>query len=574
MHVAIKTVLYLAVVLFGLEVGGSAFPPPGETGIEARDVLFSLAVSFVFVFMLDVNSLLGQNVLLNFATGRYYRPRLEERVFLFIDMENSTGLAERLGPLAFHRLLNRFVADLSDPIVAARGEIYSYVGDELIATWKLDRGIAEGRCVTACFDAMDKLTWSAPDYWREFGAAVNFRAGLHCGPVVTGEMGSVKREIVFLGDTVNTAARIQDFCRQTGERVLASADLIDRFELPQGVAKRSLGDLRLRGKGADISLYALTTGEEAASRSASVSREMGAVWLWRLWEQSRGIDAPATFRRATINCNDGRAALYLALDMELAMPSRRAAIWATATGAAIVVAGAAAAYWARPSVIWPIPVPSPVTERAPTPAAPAAQTSAAAAPPAVASAAVKPAFDVVSVDPTGEAVVAGRAAPHVRVELKDGGKTVAEATSDATGQFVMIPAPLPPGAHSLSLATGAGATLETSNTVAVAVAAPEPAPKAAPPAPQPPASASSPAPNTASSTLPAPQPPANAPSPAPKVASLALPSAARVAIQSIEATAGGGSSPGGWRSPTRWSVSMSAAPLSATPRPRRTAVGR
>jgi len=276
-HVAIKTVLYLAVILFGLEVG-SAFPASGEVGIESSDVLFSLAVAFVFVFMLDVDSLLGQNVLLNFVTGRYYRPRLEERVFLFIDMENSTGLAERLGPLAFHRLLSRFVADLSDPIVAARGEIYSYVGDELIATWKLDQGTAEGRCVTACFDAMDALSRRAPDYRREFGAAVNFRAGLHCGPVVTGEMGSVKREIVFLGDTVNTAARIQDFCRQTGERVLASADLIDRLELPQGVAKRSLGDLRLRGKGADISLYALIRGGKAASRSeAPVNREMGAV---------------------------------------------------------------------------------------------------------------------------------------------------------------------------------------------------------------------------------------------------------------------------------------------------------
>src|SRR5262249_48301139 len=79
------------------------------------------------------NKLLGQNVLLSFISGRYYRPRLEERVLLFIDMEGSTGLAERLGPLAFHRLLNRFVTDLTDPIVAARGEIYSYVGDELIA---------------------------------------------------------------------------------------------------------------------------------------------------------------------------------------------------------------------------------------------------------------------------------------------------------------------------------------------------------------------------------------------------------------------------------------------------------
>ena len=86
-------------------------------------------------------------------------------------------------------------------------------------------------------------------------------------------MGSVKKEIVFLGDTVNTAARIQEFCRQTGDRVLASADLIDRLELPPGVAKRSLGDLRLRGKGADLALYALT--KAAASRAeTSAGREI------------------------------------------------------------------------------------------------------------------------------------------------------------------------------------------------------------------------------------------------------------------------------------------------------------
>ena len=265
-HVLAKTLVYLVVVLFALALGAWVFPAPGEQGIERDDVLFSLAVSFVFVFMFNVNDLLGQNVLLNFITGRYHRPRMEERVFLFIDVEGSTGLAERLGPLAFHRLLNRFVTDLTDPIVAARGEIYSYVGDELIATWKLHEGIAQARCVVACFAAIDLLERSAPDYRREFGVAVTFRAGLHCGPVVTGEMGSVKKEIVFLGDTVNTTARIQDFCRQTGDRVLASAELIDRLELPPGVAKRSLGDLRLRGKGVDLSLYALTKAPEQSAR--------------------------------------------------------------------------------------------------------------------------------------------------------------------------------------------------------------------------------------------------------------------------------------------------------------------
>ena len=261
-HVAVKTLIYLIVIVFALSFSAWAFPAPREEGIEGGDVLFSLAASFVFVFMMSVNRLLGQNVLLSFVTGRYHKPRLEERVLLFIDMEGSTGLAEGLGPLDFHRLLNRFVTDLTDPIVAARGEIYSYVGDELIATWKLEDGIRQARCVTACFDAIDTLARKAPEYRREFGAAVHFRAGLHCGPLIVGEMGSIKAEIVFLGDTVNTAARIQDFCRQTGDRVLASADLIDRLQLPPGVNKRSLGDRRLRGKGADLALYALTKAPE------------------------------------------------------------------------------------------------------------------------------------------------------------------------------------------------------------------------------------------------------------------------------------------------------------------------
>jgi adenylate cyclase len=257
-HVAVKTVIYLIIILLALALGAALFPAPNEQGIELRDVLFSLAASFVFNFMFDINRLLGQNVLLNFITGRYHQPGLEERVFLFVDMEGSTGFAERLGALAFHRLLNRFVIDLTGPIVATRGQIYSYVGDELIATWKLAEGITDGRCVTACFAAVDQLALHAAVYKREFGAAVNFRAGLHCGPVVAGEMGSVKKEIVFLGDTVNTAARIQEFCRHTGDRILASANLVDQLVLPPGIGKRFVGDLRLRGKAHDVTLYALT----------------------------------------------------------------------------------------------------------------------------------------------------------------------------------------------------------------------------------------------------------------------------------------------------------------------------
>ncbi len=91
------------------------------------------------------------------------QPRLEERIFLFIDTVGSTGMAGRLGELTFLRLLNRFVADLTAPIVAARGDFHRYVGDELIAD-----GVVEARCVRACFGTIDGL-----DYPRQYPFAGN-----------------------------------------------------------------------------------------------------------------------------------------------------------------------------------------------------------------------------------------------------------------------------------------------------------------------------------------------------------------------------------------------------------------
>ena len=209
------------------------------------------------------------------------------------------------------------------------------------------------------------------------------------------------------------------------------------------------------------------------------------------------------------------------------MPSRTMAIWAGVTGAVIVVAGAAAAYWTHPDLLWPV-VPPPVATAEPSAAsppptatvAPAVAVAAAKTTPAPPPAAIKPAFDVVNVEPTGEAVVAGRAAPNAKVELRDDGKTVAEATANGEGQFVIIPPALPPGQHSLTLAAPGELAAQTSNTIEVAVAAPETKSVAAKPTQAKAATAAS------SSGLP---PPAETPSGSPD----------RVAVQSVEASAGG-----------------------------------
>jgi adenylate cyclase len=260
LNVGARTLIYLAIFLAGIAIGQLLLPNHSShrvVSISRADILFCFAVMLVVTFLFEVNRMIGHNVLLAFVTGRYHRPHVEERVFLIFDMKGSTAAAERLGEVGFHRLLSRLVTDLSSSVVLERGQIHKYAGDELIATWLLVDGVKGARCLGACFRAIGKLKALAPDYEHEFGQRVELRAALHCGPVVAGEMGSVKKEIVLLGDTLNTAARIVDACRSTGETVIASKALLDRLVVPAGLRARPLGAVPLRGKGRPVELVAL-----------------------------------------------------------------------------------------------------------------------------------------------------------------------------------------------------------------------------------------------------------------------------------------------------------------------------
>ena len=220
-------------------------------------VSLSLAVGANLLF--SVNDLLGPGVLFAFAAGRYSEPRIEERALLFIDMRSSTAIAERLGEIRYLKFLNRFIADVSLGVAEGGGEIHKYVGDEIIATWRLAPGVNEAPCVGACFAALERLNAQAPAYEREFGQRADFRAGLHCGPVAVGELGTLKKEIALIGDAMNTAARILEACRAADNRVLASAALLDRVAaLPPGVTRRGLGELAMRGKERALELYVLS----------------------------------------------------------------------------------------------------------------------------------------------------------------------------------------------------------------------------------------------------------------------------------------------------------------------------
>ncbi len=189
--------------------------------------------------------------------GRYHQPRQELRIFMFLDMRSSTSIAEELGHVRYFQLLNELFTDITDPIVYSRGEIYQYVGDEISVSWPLRRGLGRQRCLRCFLDIRAKLRRREAHYRARYGIAPAFKAGFHYGEVTTGEVGLVKRERIFSGDVVNTAARIQNTCNEYGVDNLMSKELLDLL-LPKGpLPVREIGSIALKGKRAAISLWTL-----------------------------------------------------------------------------------------------------------------------------------------------------------------------------------------------------------------------------------------------------------------------------------------------------------------------------
>jgi adenylate cyclase len=260
--VILKSSLYLVVfaaALIGVRALFRDSIPPFRIDADfAGGMAFSVALGLIINFILEIDSLLGRGVLLAFVLGRYHRPREEERVFLFLDIVGSTALAERLGGPRFLELLDRLYHDIAEPIMAHRGDIHKYVGDEAIVTWRLNDGISRADCVRCIVAIRSRLAARAADYEAAFGTVPRFRFGLHCGTVVSGELGDLKREIAFLGDAMNTTARLVEACRERGEACIASGEVIRRVTLPPEVTARPLGAISLRGKAEPLPLYALS----------------------------------------------------------------------------------------------------------------------------------------------------------------------------------------------------------------------------------------------------------------------------------------------------------------------------
>jgi adenylate cyclase len=260
-------VLALKSLVYGAIVVGVLVAQPGErlAGVStlydasdlARTVGFSLVVATTFIVLFQAAGLVGYRTFRHLLLGRYRLPRLERRFFLFIDVVGSTALAERLGPLPAHQFLSRVFTLAAEPIAACQGEIYQYVGDEIVVTWTERDGSLEGRPVRCFFEVRAALAVRAKRFRDRFGVQPELRAALHLGEVTVGEVGQERRAIVFHGDVMNTTARLEQATREIDCRFIASAEALSALGPLSNIALRDLGALTLRGRREPLHAFAV-----------------------------------------------------------------------------------------------------------------------------------------------------------------------------------------------------------------------------------------------------------------------------------------------------------------------------
>ena len=218
-------------------------------------VLYFGVVSTAFDFYQQVKQKFGRGVFIDIFLGRYHKPKESERIFLFIDLKSSVSIAEQLGHIRYSNLLQDCFFDLNTQLNRYNAKIYQYVGDQVVLHWNVRDGLYKNRCIHVFFGFVDRLEKRRAYYEAKYGLHPFFKAGGHMGRVTVSEVGLLKREIAFHGDTVNTTSRIHDFCNKYQQRMLISRNLYDHLNPDSNLEFAYIGDHILKGKHVSMELF-------------------------------------------------------------------------------------------------------------------------------------------------------------------------------------------------------------------------------------------------------------------------------------------------------------------------------
>ena len=180
-------------------------------------------------------------------------PEVKDVSVLFSDIVGFTTMSEKMSPAAVSLLLNDYFSRMTDIIFKYEGTLDKYIGDAIMAVFgaPLDMPDHCMRAIKAALEMRDQLESFNAD--RKEGPTIRIRIGINSGKAVAGEMGGInKKEYTVLGDTVNTASRLESSVAKPMQVVVgentytATKDLFDF---------RSLGPATLKGKERTVEVY-------------------------------------------------------------------------------------------------------------------------------------------------------------------------------------------------------------------------------------------------------------------------------------------------------------------------------
>ncbi|SEK38329.1 adenylate cyclase [Aquimarina amphilecti] len=220
-------------------------------------ILYIILASFVFSFIKIANEKFGKGVFIKMLLGKYKNPQEEKRIFMFLDLKDSTTIAEKLGHFKYSQLIQDCFYDLNKVVPKHNAEIYQYVGDEVVLSWPYKRGLADNNCVNLFFAFQQRKQAKSEYYLQKYGVVPEFKAGLHGGKLMVTEVGIVKKEIAYHGDVINTSARIQGQCNAYKVPLLISDKLIQDLKINANLTCQFLGSVLLKGKQEEVNIHTI-----------------------------------------------------------------------------------------------------------------------------------------------------------------------------------------------------------------------------------------------------------------------------------------------------------------------------
>jgi len=220
-----------------------------------QKVMYWLALLLITQVLIEVHDKYSPGIFFDILLGKYLRPKQEQRIVMFIDLKDSTPIAEKLGNIAYFKFIREFIYQISIALIEHDGTIYQYVGDEIVVSWVFNEWNTK-KCMASLIEARKNLQRRGEHFRRQYGISPEFRVGIHAGEVTIGEIGVIKKDLAMSGDTMNTTARIRTACSELNQKFIVSRSFIDHIDLKEWQSE-SLGEVELKGKNHTIELFAL-----------------------------------------------------------------------------------------------------------------------------------------------------------------------------------------------------------------------------------------------------------------------------------------------------------------------------